>query len=217
MRVVWIIDKNHSDRPISKIIRNEHSLIDWLLIRNVPSANQCLDCLSTDKLFSVVNIIISASWWSTKASPRSVVFKCSCRTPSEPTIVVARCRRIVCKMISVRGIAPAALSGKVQRAEWRIVLDGSSDIAARVFIWLLSSMAEIRSGFGACVCVVVWDKKASIDKFVWQRAESDRERSAWQIRYTLYRRTFKISILTSKDHLSCCCFLDGVDKTNMCQ
>ena len=130
------------------------TLVNWSLTRNVPSTNQCLECLRTDKSFFVVKMIILASWWSPKASSRSAVLRCSGRTPSEPTIVVARCRRIVCMIISLRAISPATLSGNVRRAEWRIVLDGSLNIAARLFIWLLNSMAEIQSGFGAWVCVV---------------------------------------------------------------
>ena len=138
---------------------------------NVPSANQCFYCFSADKLLFVVKIIISVSSWSRKSSLRSVFLKSSDKPLTDVVDGVWRCLRMVCMIISGRGSSPAALSGKVRNAQWRIVLVSSSDVAARALIWLTSSITGMRSGFGAWLCSVGWDRKVSIDKFVWHRAK----------------------------------------------
>lgn len=60
----------------------------------------------------------------------------------------------------------AAVKGNVRNASWRIVLVGSSDIAARALTLLFSSTAWIRSGFGGCECDVGSDRNASMEEFV---------------------------------------------------
>ena len=68
-----------------------------------------------------------------KSSNRSVFRRWSARRPSPVAFGVGRCRRIVFISISALGNWPAAESGNVRQADWRMALDCSSVVAARVW------------------------------------------------------------------------------------